>query len=336
MMRPLLLALLAAAPLHAEVPRVVTDIPPVQGLVASVMGGLGAPDLLVPAGASPHHFALKPSDARALQNADLVVRVGEALTPGIGKSIAALSAGATVLDLSGLPGTLALDMREEAVFAGADAAQDGGDDHGGHGGHDDHDDHAGQDHAAQDDHDDHGHDDHGHHHDGLDPHMWLAPQNARLWLTAIAEALAEADPENAATYRANAATAGAEIDAAMARARARLEPLAGSRFVVFHDAYQYLERSLGLTVLGAVQMSDATAPSPARLAALRDAIAATGADCVFAEPQFDPRLIAAVSEGTGIRVAELDPLGSALSAGAAFYPALIDDLSGRIAACAAP
>lgn len=151
----------------------------------------------------------------------------------------------------------------------------------------------------------------------------------------IADALAEADRENAGAYRANAEAAQAEIDAAVTTARAQLDAAQDSRFVVFHDAYQYFEDTFGLNVLGAIQLSDATAPSPARLSELRDAIAETGATCVFAEPQFDSRLIDAVTEGTEVKIAELDPLGMALEPGAGFYPALIGDLATRISDCAA-
>ena len=352
MLKPLLPALFLASPLCAEVPDVVTDIAPVQGLVASVMGDLGAPSLLVPQGASPHDHALTPSEARSLQDADLVVWIGTELSPGIGRKIEAIAGGATALALFDAEVTAQLATRDSALFqhdhdhAGHD--EHGHDEHG----HDDHD-HADHDHEehGHDDHDhaerDHeGHDeahhdaeahghDHGHHHGPEDAHAWLSPANARAWLGVIADALAEADPENAGIYRANAEAAQAEIDAAVTTAREKLDAIQDVRFVVFHDAYQYFEQAFGLNVLGAIQVSDATAPSPARLAELRDAIAETGATCVFAEPQFDSRLIDAVTEGTEVKVAELDPLGMGLEPGAGFYPALIGDLASRISDCAA-
>ncbi|MGR3376474.1 zinc ABC transporter substrate-binding protein [Salipiger abyssi] len=334
MLKPLLpAALLLATPLWAEAPRTVTDIGPVQGLVASVMGDLGTPELLVPQGASPHSHALTPSQARALQQAELVFWIGPDLTPGIGRKIEAIAGEATVLELSEQPGVMHLAARDNAIFdtrAEADTGhehdehdhdEDAHDDHG----HDDHDDHA------DDDHDDHAHD---HDHDGDDPHLWLSPDNAAAWLPVIADALAEADPENAETYRANAAAAGTALEEAVSDARDMLAPVQEDRFVVFHDAYQYYEQAFGLQVIGAIKLSDASDPSPARLDALRDVISDSGATCVFAEPQFDPRLIAAVTESTEIGVADLDPLGMALEPGAGFYPALIKDLASRISACA--
>lgn len=325
MLKPLLpAALLLATPLWAEAPRTVTDIGPVQGLVASVMGDLGTPELLVPQGASPHHHALTPSQARALQQAELVFWIGPDLTPGIGRKIEAIAGEATVLELSEQPGTMHLSARDHAIF---DERADTGHEHD----HDD-DDH---DAAHEDDHDHDAAEDHaGHDHGDDDPHLWLSPDNAAAWLPVIADALAAADPENAATYRANADAAHMALEEAVAEARTLLAPVQEDRFVVFHDAYQYFEQAFGLRVIGAIKLSDASDPSPARLDALRDAIADSGATCIFAEPQFDPRLIAAVTEGTEIGVADLDPLGMDLAPGAGLYPALIEDLASRIATCA--
>ncbi|MBE9639425.1 zinc ABC transporter substrate-binding protein [Salipiger mangrovisoli] len=331
MYRYLLPALLFAGPAIAEVPKVVTDIAPVQGLVASVMGELGTPELLIPAGASPHSHALKPSEARALQQADAIFWIGEELSPDLARKIDSIAAGSSAVALFDLPGTRHLQARNDVLFAEPGGDHDHDDDHGGHGDHD-HEDH--EDHAHED-HDDHGHDAEGHHHEGDDPHAWLSVDNAATWLSAIAETLATLDPDNAQTYAANAEAAQARIAEARTRAEAILAPARDSNFVVFHDAFQYYEDSFGLTVLGAISLSDATAPSPARLDALRDALKGAATACVFAEPQFDPRLIAAVTEGAGTPVAELDPLGARIEPGPGFYPALIEDMAHRIATCAA-
>lgn len=332
MLRSALPALLLATPLAAEVPVTVTDIAPVQGLVASVMGDLGSPGVLVPQGASPHDHALAPSEARSLQNAGLVFWIGPDLSPDIGRKIGTIASGATVVTLADLPVTQHLATRDEVIFeAGDDDHDHDHDDHD----HDDHDhaehDHDGHDHDGHDD--DHAEDAHGHHHGPEDPHVWLSPDNAAAWLDVIAGALSEADPENAATYAANAETARADIDAAVAQARETLAPAQDARYVVFHDGYQYFEAAFGLKVLGAIKLSDATDPSPAHLLALREAVAKTGAACIFAEPQFNPRLIDSVTEGNEVAVAELDPLGSTLEPGPGFYPAFITDLADRIAGC---
>ncbi|GAB4291042.1 MAG: zinc ABC transporter substrate-binding protein [Roseovarius sp.] len=297
--------ILPAAPGMAAPPRVVADIAPVQSLAAMVMAGAGEPALLLPPGASPHTHALRPSQARALAGAEIVFWIGEELTPWLAGPLHRLAPEARIVSLLAVPGTVIHPLRGGAVF-GPDA-DDG---------------------TAQD----HGHA-HAHAPGGVDPHAWLDPDNARLWLDAMAEALAGADPERAALYRANAARAKAEIAAASARIAARLAPLGGARFVVFHDAWQYFERRFGLQALGAIRLGDATPPGPARLAALRAALAQEGVGCAFAEPQFDPGLIEAVSGGRALRVAVLDPLGAGLAPGPGLYPALLEAIAAAAAGC---
>ena len=295
--------ILLAAPAAAEPPRVVADIAPVHSIVARVMAGVAEPALLIPPGTSPHAHALRPSEARALQDADLVVRVGDALTPGLGDRIAAL-ADAEVIALADAPGVRTLPLREGP-----------GGDHG-HG-------------------DDAGHDEHGHDHEGgIDPHLWLDPANAAAWTEAVADALAARDPANAAAYEANAAAARSELALLGAEVAATLAPVAGRPVIVFHDAYQYFEAAFGLQVAGAVALSDAAPPGPARLAEIRDAARGAGAVCLFAEPQFDPGLAAVVAEGTDLPVATLDPLGAALEPGPGLYPALLRGLAEAAAGCA--
>jgi zinc transport system substrate-binding protein len=306
----------------AEVPAVAADIAPVQGLVARVMQGVGTPELVIQHGASPHQYSLRPSEAAALENADIVFWVGESLTPWMDDTVQTLAGDATVVELLEVPGTVTLPFREGATFEAHDHGhEDHGDDHA----HEhDHDDHA---------HDDHAHDDHGHSHEGVDPHAWLDPENAKLWLDAIAAELSAADPANAATYAANAAAGRAEIDAASAEAAASVAPLKDSGFVVFHDAYQYFEARFGLSAAGAISLSDASEPSPARVAEIQGAVADLGVACVFSEPQFNAGLVATVMDGSPAKTAVLDPLGTTIEPGPDFYPALIRQLSTSMADC---
>ena len=342
-MRPLSLAfplaLLAPAAL-AEVPNVAADITPVHGLVARVMDGVGAPDLVIRHGASPHEYALRPSEAAALERADVVFWIGEALTPWLEGSIGTLAGDAHTIALIDVSETIRRPFREGATF---DAHDHGEDDHGedGHEAHENeaHDEHGHEDHAHDDHgHDDHGHDEHahdddGHDHEGTDPHAWLDPENAKVWLDVIAAELSEADPANAAAYAANAAAGRSEIDAAASEVAAIVAPLREAGFVVFHDAYQYFESRFDLSAAGAITLSDATSPSPARIAEVRDTVADLGVACVFSEPQFDPGLVAAVVEGSGAKTAVIDPLGTEIAPGPGFYPALLRDLAARMAAC---
>ncbi|MBV2360398.1 zinc ABC transporter substrate-binding protein [Thalassococcus sp. CAU 1522] len=309
---------LFALPLKAESPRVMTDLLPVESLVAQVMEGIGAPGRLIEPGGSAHDIALRPSQAQALSEADLVVWLGADLMPGLDRAVSALPADARRLDLSAIAGVTILEPRETAVFEiDADHEDHGHEDHG-------HDDHG---------HDEKAHDDHDHAHGAADPHAWLDPDNAALWLSAIAAELAALDPANADTYRANAETGIAAVSAARDEARAALDAAQDKRFVVLHDAYHYYEDAMGLTVIGALSASDDAPPSPARLSELRAHLAEEAVTCLFTEPQANPKLIAALTEGQIVPVAELDPLGAHLEPGPGFYPALIRDLATRIAGC---
>ena len=304
---------LATGAAHADVPRVAADFAPVHSLVAAVMGDLGAPGLAIRPGASVHDAALRPSEAALLEAAEVVFWVGPSLTPGLEKAMETLAGNARVVSLLEVGGTRLLPSREIAVF-GAKA----GDDH-------DHD---------HDDHDhDHDHDDHAHDHGDTDPHAWLDPTNATLWLGAIAQVLAEADPENALTYKTNADTAIAGIAGQAAAIRARFEAAALGDFVVYHDAYQYFETAFGIAPLGTVASGDAASPGPARIAALLDEIAAREVRCLLTEPGASPGLVALIAEG-GLTVIEADPEGAALEPGPGLYVAMIADLADALVACA--
>ncbi|WP_417206790.1 zinc ABC transporter substrate-binding protein [Antarctobacter sp.] len=320
MLRPMLFAasLTLAPPALAEVPRVVTDIGPVESLTAIVMGDLGTPDRLLQPGDSPHHMALKPSQARALSGADVVIWIGPDLTPQLAGQIGTLAVSARSLPLAELPATHLLPARDTGLFPHDHDEDEHHDDH-----NEVHEDHA----EEHDDHDD----DHGH---GLhDPHVWLSPENATHWLTEIADALAIADPDNAETYRANARSGADTIAKAVAEASTTLAPLNGRPLAVAHDAYQYFEDHFGLTVLGAISDAEANTPGPARLAALRDGLATDKPACLLIEPGTDPRLLNIV-EGSGVPTATLDPLGTDLPQGATLYPELIADMARRIMTCA--
>lgn len=311
-----LVATLMGGTAFAAGPQVVADIAPVHSLVARVMQGVGMPDLVVQSGASPHEYSLRPSEAKALQNADLVFWIGPDLTPWLGDAIETLAPDAVVTGLLEADGTIELPFREGALFEAHDHGEDAAD----HEAEERHTDTAGE---------ETGHDDHGAH----DPHAWLSPQNAATWMGLIADRLAAADPENAGTYQANAAEGLAELDALTADIDEMLEPVRGGQFIVFHDAYQYFESAFDFPASGAISIGDASDPSPARIAEIRARIADEGIDCVLAEPQFNPGLVATVLDGTDAETAVLDPLGSGVAPGPALYPDLIRNLASALVKC---
>ncbi len=332
-----LTAALIGGAASAQAPRVAVDIAPVHSLVARVMEGVGAPDLIVQSGASPHEYSLRPSEAAALQDADLVFWIGPGLTPWLTDTLETLASDALVSELLDAPGTIALEFRESALFEAHD--------HDDHADHDDHDDHGDEDHAehahkdhdhAEDAHDDHGHKEAGHEdhaHGEHDPHAWLSPQNARNWLNVIAGQLSAADPDNASIYFANAAAGRAEMETLIDEVNATLAPVRGGEFIVFHDAYQYFEADFDFPAAGAISLSDASDPSPARIAEIQGRIAEQAVDCVLTEPQFNSGLVATVLDGTQAKTGIIDPLGSDLEPGQALYPALIGNLATALAEC---
>lgn len=320
----------------AEVPKVAVDIAPLHSLVARVMENVGTPALIMEPGSSPHEYSLRPSEAKALQESDLVFWIGPDLTPWLSDGIETLASKAVVTGLLEADGTIELEFREGALFeahAHDDHDDDEHDDHA-EDGHDDHDEHAEDGHDDHDDHEDHAEDDHSEHNHGAhDPHAWLSPDNAMTWLNVIAGQLSSADPENAGTYFANAAAARAEIEVLIGEVNATLEPARGGAFIVFHDAYQYFEKSFDFPASGAISIGDASDPSPARIAEIQARIAKENIDCVLAEPQYNSGLVATVLDGTGAKTGILDPLGFGIEPGPELYPELIRSLSNTLAEC---
>lgn len=317
-MRYIITAVLASTPAFAEVPSVVTDIPPVHALVAEVMGDLGQPELLLAKGADEHDFQLRPSQAGSVADAALVVWIGPELTPWLASALDSRPDGAAALALLDAPGTQLRD------YAGGEKTEAGHEEEDHDHGHEDHADegHADEDHA-------------GHDHDGIDPHAWLDPGNAQVWLGLIAAELSRLDPGNTATYQANAAAAGKRLAALDAEVAAILAPVKDKPLVTFHDAFGYFADHYGVTLAGSIALGDAASPGAARLSELRAQMESGAVLCIFPEVQHDPDLVTQMAEGTGARVGgALDPVGSSLEAGPGAYAALMTRMARTIADCA--
>ncbi len=306
---------LAASGFDAEAaPKVVVTVKPVHALVAAIMAGAGSPQLLVEGSASPHTFTLKPSAARAIEQADIFIRVSEATEPFTHRLAEGLPKAVTLITLADEKyGVTLLDQRAGGAFEAHH--------HDGEAGHEDH----GDDDAA-------GHSGDGHAKNG---HIWLDPENAKAITDAVASALAARAPDDAAVFKANAQSLKARIDALATDIAAELAPVKGKPFIAFHDAYQYFEKRFGLTAAGTITLSPEQQTSARRLSEVRAKIKDTGAACVFAEPGFQPNLVAAVSEGTRARIATLDPEGLLLMPGPDLYFVLMKNLSQGFKACLA-
>lgn len=302
----------APASAVAAAPRVVVTVKPVHSLVAAVMQGVGVPELLLEGSASPHAYALRPSGAAALAGADVVVWVGAGLETFLSRPLAALAPRALVLELARSGGVTLLPARSGGAWEA-------------------HEEHprepvarAGAAGPARD--------------DGAAPpdvHLWLDPGNAAGIVRVVARELEQADPPHAGRYRENSARALARIAALDAELEHRLAPVRSVPYVVFHDAYQYFERRYGLAPAGAISVSPERSPGARRLTRVRERILRAGVRCVFAEPQFEPRLVATLVEGTRARTGVLDPLGADLPPGPEAWFALMRNLADALAACLA-
>ena len=324
-------------PANAEI-KVVTSIKPIHSLASYLMDGVAKPDLIVDGYASPHGFALKPSHAKMLQNADLIFWVGEDLENFLEKPLKSIAKKAEKIELMEIKGLNKLKFRERNIF-------------------DEHDDHGHDDHAKkEDDHDDHdhdkeghkeddhghdedghkedGHDDHGHEghaHGEHDPHIWLDPMNAKVILEEMTEHLIENDQVNASKYKANLKKALKDLDKLTKKVKSELNK--DFKSVVFHDAYQYFEKRFDVNVLGAFTVNTDVMPGAEQLAEIREIIEHDKVSCVFSEPQFNPDIINAVAKDMNISTGVLDPLGATLNPGKDLYFDLISNMSKSFKGC---
>ena len=438
---------------QAEI-NVVTSVKPVHSLVSGVMEGVGTPDLIVEGAASPHTYSLKPSQAKQLEEADLVFWMGHELESFLEKPLEAITSKAKVIELIDSPGLKKLDMREGGAFDEHGHEEDG--EHSEEG----HDEHAGEGHAFEwagvfklpagdytwtfakvdgdyadpmmkmvflptssdgeegieeqeevaerlissqssvrrnhdgrltpneenayqlvfdanrnvtelritiknegayafftehmpfefeaDEHflknasakdieptaqePEAGH----HHHHGhgeFDLHVWLDPENAKVLVQEIKQALVELDPGNAGTYEANAKNLMVKLDRLISEISSTLASSKGKGFVVFHDAYQYFEERFGMTAVGSITVSPEVVPGASRIRELKDKIVELDAHCVFSEPQFQPKIVFTVAEGTQANTGVLDPLGASIADGPELYFTLIRDMANSLQEC---
>lgn len=288
---------LVSGPAWAEAPKVAVSIAPIHSLVAAVMADVAEPALVLDPRRSEHTMQLKPSDARALAGAQLIVWVGPGIEAMMERTLAALPKTARVLTLTRLAGLTLLPRRDDP---------DWGDEH---------------------------HHAHAHRDDRVDPHIWLDPDNARRIVDAINTALVELDPPSAYRYTRNAARADSAIRDLDRALKAQLAPVKARRYFVFHDGYQYFERRYGLSPAGAVALSPELPPGARRMTEVRARIRAGGIACVFREAQFPPALVETLTEGLAVRTGTLDYLGVGYRPGAALWFDMMRGLADALGGC---
>lgn len=294
---------LSAGAAAAKRPAVVVSLSPIHSIIAGVMDGAGEPVLLVKSGASPHVHALKPADAKALNDADLIVWVGPKLESFLVKPIASLGGGARVETLIEAEGLTLHPLRAGGPFEANDD--------------DRHESDADDQHGQQD----------------IDGHIWLSPDNAKRIAEIAYRALIAIDPARANLYRRNLQSVKDRIDALDRELAGRLAPARAVPFVVYHDAFQYFERHYGLSAAGSITLSPDRQAGVRRIAAIRRKLGELDVACLFTEPQFEPALIESIAGDTGVRVGRLDPLGVGAAPGKQAYFEMMRALAEGFRAC---
>ncbi|AIM22222.1 zinc ABC transporter substrate-binding protein [Serratia sp. OLHL2] len=297
-------ALVMAGPLSSASAAVVTTIRPLGFIASAIADGVTPTEVLLPDGASPHDFALRPSDIQRLRSADLVLWVGPDMEAFLTKALVPISA-TRKLAISELPAVKPLLMKGE-------------DD-------DDHD-HAGEAHNHADD-------DHGHHHGEYNMHVWLSPEVAKVTAIAIHDRLLELMPQNKDKLDANLRQFENLLTQTDKNVGNMLTPVQGKGYFVFHDAYGYFEKHYGLSPLGHFTVNPEIQPGAQRLHQIRTQLVEQKAVCVFAEPQFRPAVINAVAKGTTVRSGTLDPLGIGIALGKDSYGKFLTQLSSQYVSC---
>ncbi len=347
-------------------PRVAVTVAPVHSWVAIVAGDVFEPALLLPANTDPHNASLRPSQLRNIRQADWVIWIGPQLEAGLSDLVGELPSN-RVWQLTGESESLIHHEYRDAgvVYGQVDATHDGHDhdqhtevhehDNGHHAEELDHDHgHDTEEHEPGHSHGDHSEEQHGHTETGhdhnhaaeggsahaghdhsahdLDPHLWLDPENARRAIQVIERKLSELDPVNSSTYRSNAETALARLDAAQSEWRRQLGD-SSAPYAVFHDGYQYLDQAFGIPFAGSVTLDPERLPGLQTIARLRDGLAEANVGCLFAEVQYSDRLIAAVNERLNLPIRRLDAIGLDISTGPDHYFTLMDRLVSGFASC---
>ena len=278
-------------------PTVLVDIAPTHSLVSMVMGDIAKPQLLISSASNPHDFALRPSDAGKLNKAELIFYTSATLTPWLNKALQSLAQNTPTLELISAKNTRLLPLRDDHLFS-------------------------------------HEHAEHAEHGDSMyDPHAWLDPENAIIWLNYIATELAKADNDNGATYLQNADRAIKAINVITQDVMQQLAGLNAVPYLVFHDSYQYFETRFNLQPQGSISLGDGSQPGISQLKELQSVIKSSQAQCVFSEPQYSDRLVKTVIGDMNVNTEILDPLGFGIENGEELYLKLIDKLSSSLFRC---
>lgn len=284
-------------------PVIMVSIKPFYNICAKVMQSVGKPHLLLANNASPHDYQLKPSDAKMIDSADLIIWGGPELEGYLQKPVSSLANHD--LNLAKVPGLKLLPMRTDTNW---------------------------EQHSHDHDHD-HGQCNHSHAHMVDDPHFWLDPNNAIVIAKAIAKRLAEIDPANAKTYFKNVGEFAKQLKIEEGSWHRKLAPYKDKPYIASHDAYQYFNKHFGLDGVGAISLHPEIPPSIQRVQQIHQLLVAEKITCIFSEPQFNYKIIDTLIKGTNVHKGQLDPLGQDANLGPNGYIVLMENLVDSFVTC---
>ena len=295
-----------------ETTGVISTIQPINSLVSAVIGNTGKTISIIPAEQSPHDFKLKPSDVKVLQNSNIIFYVSNHLESSVTKVFKNLPKNIKLINLMEESGINHLAIRDNAAWERHDHHGDDHDDHDKHGKkHDDHDDHEKED----------------------DVHIWLSPDNAIKIVQKVNKVLSLYFPENSKIYNENTTKFIDKIRNLKMELIKELSPIKNKPYIVFHDAYQYFEKTFELNAVGSIALEGDIASSPKQISFIKDKIIKSKASCVFQEPQFDSKLVKIVVEGTNAKTGTLDPLGVNITGNKDFYLQLLTNMAKSLKEC---
>ena len=323
--------------------RIVATIKPLHSIATAISADIAEPKLVIKGAKSPHGYRMKPSDAELFENADVLIWIGPQFESTLNSAVKNLSKQARVIEVDQIAEISRLPIRGPA--------HDHGDEH--HESHEsgDHNEHAEDEHDhdehehAEDEHDhdehehaedEHDHDEHEHaehDHGNWDLHFWLDTGNARVIAKSISNVLKQLEPDHHDQIQTNLNNFLNRLDDLDEYLEAATSPVRNLPYMVFHDAYQYMEKQWGMNYVGAVLFNPERNPGAKKIVETREIIVASGAVCIFKEPQFNPNIIETIAEGTSVKIGTLDPLGADIEAGADAYFTLMRNLIGSISDC---
>ena len=272
--------------------RVLTSFYPMYDFACKIGGDCIDVTNMVPSGTEPHDWEPSTNDLKNLEKADVFIYNGADMEPWADDLLVSRSDTLRVVEAS-----------ENVELRTTDGEHE----------------HA------------HEHEGADHHHGDFDPHVWLDPENAKIEMEAIKDALCAADPENSTVFQSNYEKYAAELDALDAEFREKLAPLPNRTIVVAHEAFGYLCDAYGLTQVGIEGLSPDSEPDPGRMAEVIDFVREHSISTIFFEELVSPKVAEAIASETGAQAKLLSPLeglsDEQAAAGADYFSVMHDNLA---------